>query len=74
MKQNITTTYNESHLSADSVHIKQIPCSSRNRPRWAPGPDESAPVPPGKHKKKKIRKDYCISEAYNPEHARNWLP
>ena len=32
MTQNITTTYNESHLSADSVHIKQIP-SIRTRPR-----------------------------------------
>ena len=82
MTQNIITTYYESHLSAHSVHIKQIPCSSRTRPRWAPGPDESALVPPGKHKKTKIRfftkmnrvilKDYCISEAYNPEHAHNY--
>ena len=82
MTQNIITTYCESHLSAHSAHIKQIPCSSRTRLRWAPGPDESALVPPGKHKKKKIRfftkmnrvilNDYCISEACNPEHAHNY--
>ena len=82
MTQNIITTYYESHLSAHRGHIKQIPCSSRTRPRWAPGPDESALVPPGKHKKTKITfftkmkrvilKDFCISEAYNPEHAHNY--
>ena len=55
MTQNIITTYYESHLSAHSVHIKQIRCSSRTSPRWAPGPDDSAVVPPGKQKKKKIR-------------------
>jgi len=55
MTQNIITTYYESHLSAHSVYIKQIPCSSRTKPRWAPGHAESALVPPGKHKKKKIR-------------------